>query len=180
MQINRSFVAIIASLAVAAVPAVAPAQVSVGVGVGFGGPGWAVGVVAGYPPPALPVYAMPPAPYPNWQWIPGYWGAEAPAIIGFRVTGQRRRRLATTGRPVIGTTLTALTLGTSATGLHQSDSTVELTMGSATSEPASSAASGRAALSTTIRPSSTSTERSSTIRSLTEASFTGTSLLVRA
>jgi hypothetical protein len=74
MQINRSCVAVIASLAVAAVPAVAPAQVSVGVGVGFGGPGWAVGVVAGYPPPALPVYAMPPAPYPNWQWIPGYWG----------------------------------------------------------------------------------------------------------
>jgi hypothetical protein len=74
MQIKRSLVAIIASLAVAAVPAIASAQVSVGVGVGFGGPGWAVGVVAGYPPPALPVYSMPPAPYPNWQWIPGYWG----------------------------------------------------------------------------------------------------------
>jgi hypothetical protein len=72
MQIKRSLIAIIVSLAVAAVPAVAPAQVSVGVG--FGGPGWAVGVVAGYAPPALPVYSMPAAPYPNWQWIPGYWG----------------------------------------------------------------------------------------------------------
>jgi hypothetical protein len=77
MQIKRSIIAIIASLAVAAVPAVASAQVSVGVGIGFGGPGWAVGVVAGYPPPALPVYSMPPAPYPNWQWIPGYWALGA-------------------------------------------------------------------------------------------------------
>lgn len=75
MQIKRSLIAIIISLAVAAVPSVASAQVSVGVGVGFGGPGWGVGVVAGYPPPALPVYSMPPAPYPNWQWIPGYWGS---------------------------------------------------------------------------------------------------------
>jgi len=95
MHIKRSLVAIIASLAVFAVPAVAPAQVSVGVGVGFGGPGWAVGVVAGYPPPALPVYSMPPAPYPNWQWIPGYWGCGgsgyywvpgywiAPPVVGY-------------------------------------------------------------------------------------------------
>jgi hypothetical protein len=72
MQIKRSLLAIIVSLAVAAMPGVASAQVSVGLG--FGGPGWAVGVVAGYPPPALPAYSMPAAPYPNWQWIPGYWG----------------------------------------------------------------------------------------------------------
>lgn len=70
---KKSLIAIIAFLAVAAVPAVGSAQVSVGVGVGFGGPGWSAGVVAGYPPPVLPVYSMPPAPYPNYQWIPGYW-----------------------------------------------------------------------------------------------------------
>ena len=72
---KKSLIAIIASFAIAAVPAVGSAQVSVGVG--FGGPGWGVGVVAGTPPPALPVYSMPPAPYPNWQWIPGYWGSGA-------------------------------------------------------------------------------------------------------
>ncbi|HEY6327542.1 MAG TPA: hypothetical protein VIW73_13640, partial [Candidatus Cybelea sp.] len=46
---------------------------SIGVGVAFGGPGWGVGISA-YSPPALPYYSMPPAPYPNWQWCPGYWG----------------------------------------------------------------------------------------------------------
>jgi hypothetical protein len=73
---KRSFSAIIATIIIAAVPVAASAQVSVGVGVGFGGPGWGVGIAA-YSPPALPVYSMPPAPYPNWQWIPGYWGCGA-------------------------------------------------------------------------------------------------------
>jgi hypothetical protein len=73
MQMRRSFFAIIASVFIAAVPLAASAQVSVGVGVGFGGPGWGVGVAA-YSPPPLPVYSQPPAPYPGWQWIPGYWG----------------------------------------------------------------------------------------------------------
>jgi|GEM_PF-5362447 hypothetical protein len=44
MRITRSLVAIIVSVAAAGVPSVALAQVSVGLG--FGGPGWAVGVVA--------------------------------------------------------------------------------------------------------------------------------------
>lgn len=72
---RRSFFAIIASVFIAAVPLGASAQWTVGVGIGFGGPGWGVGVgYAGYAPPPLPVYSMPPAPYPGWQWIPGYWG----------------------------------------------------------------------------------------------------------
>ena len=45
-----------------AAPLPSPAQFSVG-----------VGFTIGTPPPALPVYTMPPAPYPNWQWTPGYW-----------------------------------------------------------------------------------------------------------
>jgi hypothetical protein len=73
MQINRSLSAIIATILIAGAPLAASAQVSFGVGVGFGGPGWSVGFAA-YSPPVLPVYSMPPAPYPGWQWIPGYWG----------------------------------------------------------------------------------------------------------
>ena len=74
VRIKRSFAAIVAPLLIAALPLSASAQFAWGVGVGFGGPGWGVGVTAGYAPPALPVYAQPAAPYPNWQWIPGYWG----------------------------------------------------------------------------------------------------------
>ena len=72
MRIQRSLTAIIATLLIAAVPLAAPAQV--GFTVGFGGPGWGVGVSSGYAPPALPYYAAPAAPYPGYQWIPGYWG----------------------------------------------------------------------------------------------------------
>ena len=73
MRIKRSLSAIIAAILFASVPLAASAQVSIGLAVGFGGPGWGVGFAA-YSPPALPAYAMPPAPYPNWQWCPGYWG----------------------------------------------------------------------------------------------------------
>ena len=72
MRITRSISAVIATILIAAVPLAASPQVSIGVAVGFGGPGWGVGFV-GYSPPALPAYSMPPAPYPNWQWCPGYW-----------------------------------------------------------------------------------------------------------
>jgi hypothetical protein len=60
------FINIIGTLAVACVlcvgtvPAPASAQVSVGLSVTFG-------------PPAIPYYAQPPAPGPNWIWQPGYW-----------------------------------------------------------------------------------------------------------
>ena len=64
MKIQRFFPALLAATLIAALPLSAPAQVSVGVGVGFN---------IGIPPPALPYYAQPPAPYPNYQWIPGYW-----------------------------------------------------------------------------------------------------------
>ena len=74
VRIKRSFAAIVAPLLIAALPLSASAQFAWGVGVGFGGPGWGVGVSAGYAPPALPVYTQPAAPYPNYQWIPGYWG----------------------------------------------------------------------------------------------------------
>jgi hypothetical protein len=73
MRITRSVSAVAAAILIAAVPLAASPQVSFGVGVGFGGPGWGVGIAA-YSPPALPDYSMPPAPYPNWQWCPGYWG----------------------------------------------------------------------------------------------------------
>ncbi|MGC1758755.1 MAG: hypothetical protein WA742_05335 [Candidatus Cybelea sp.] len=63
MKILRSFPAIIAALLIAAVPLASPAQFSVG-----------IGFTAGIPPPAIPYYAQPPAPYPNYQWTPGYWG----------------------------------------------------------------------------------------------------------
>ncbi|MGA7355743.1 MAG: YXWGXW repeat-containing protein [Candidatus Cybelea sp.] len=62
MKILRSFPAIIAALLIAAVPLASPAQFSVG-----------IGFTAGIPPPAIPYYAQPPAPYPNYQWTPGYW-----------------------------------------------------------------------------------------------------------
>jgi hypothetical protein len=72
MRIKRSLSAIIAVILLAAPPAVASAQVSLGVAVGFGGPGWGVGFSA-YSPPAIPAYYQPTAPYPGWQWAPGYW-----------------------------------------------------------------------------------------------------------
>ncbi len=62
MRIFRSLPAIIAALLISAVPLAAPAQFSLGIGVAIGAP-----------PPALPYYSQPPAPYPNYQWNPGYW-----------------------------------------------------------------------------------------------------------
>ncbi|HEX3370168.1 MAG TPA: hypothetical protein VHS56_11380, partial [Candidatus Cybelea sp.] len=72
MRIQRSLTALVATVLIAAVPLAASAQV--GFTVGFGGPGWGVGISSGYAPPALPYYAAPAAPYPGYQWIPGYWG----------------------------------------------------------------------------------------------------------
>ena len=62
MQIARSLSAIIATVLIAALPLTASAQVSIG-----------VGFTIGTPPPPLPYYTQPVAPYPNWQWQPGYW-----------------------------------------------------------------------------------------------------------
>jgi len=62
VKILRSIPAIFAALLIAAVPLASPAQFSVG-----------IGFTAGIPPPAIPYYAQPPAPYPNYQWTPGYW-----------------------------------------------------------------------------------------------------------
>jgi hypothetical protein len=62
MRIKRSLCAIIATTLIIATPLAASAQV------GFG-----VGFTIGTPPPPLPVYSQPAAPYPNWQWQPGYW-----------------------------------------------------------------------------------------------------------
>jgi hypothetical protein len=62
VKILRSFPALIAALLIAALPLPSPAQFSVGIGFNVG-----------VPPPALPYYAQPPAPYPNYQWTPGYW-----------------------------------------------------------------------------------------------------------
>ncbi|MGA7249321.1 MAG: hypothetical protein WBW89_16385, partial [Candidatus Cybelea sp.] len=73
MLIRRSLSAITASILIVAAPVAASAQVSLGVAFAAGG-GWGVGVAVGYAPPPLPVYAQPAAPYPNYQWIPGYWG----------------------------------------------------------------------------------------------------------
>ena len=72
MHLPRLLPPIIATLLIIAIPAPAAAQVSVGVGIGFtvGAP---APVVAG-PPPAIPYYVQPPAPYPDYQWTPGYWG----------------------------------------------------------------------------------------------------------
>jgi hypothetical protein len=44
----------------ATLPAKAATEVNVGIGISFG-------------PPAIPVYAQPPAPAPNYIWTPGYW-----------------------------------------------------------------------------------------------------------
>jgi WXXGXW repeat (2 copies) len=62
VRITRSLSAIIATILIAAVPLAASAQFSVG-----------IGFTVGAPPPPLPVYAMPVAPAPNYQWTPGYW-----------------------------------------------------------------------------------------------------------
>ena len=63
MRISRLSAVFIAAFLLTAVPAPTLAQFSVGVGATIGGP-----------PPPLPVYAQPPAPAPNYQWNPGYWG----------------------------------------------------------------------------------------------------------
>lgn len=63
MLLKRSIPAIIAALLITAVPLPSPAQFTVG-----------IGFTVGSPPPPLPVYSVPPAPYPNYQWTPGYWG----------------------------------------------------------------------------------------------------------
>jgi hypothetical protein len=70
---KRSLSIFAATVLIAILPLAASAQVSFGVGVALGGPGWGVGIAAGYPPPALPAYTAPAAPYPNWQLVPGYW-----------------------------------------------------------------------------------------------------------
>lgn len=63
MRITKSLYAIIATMLIAAVPLAASAQFTIG-----------VGFTVGSPPPPMPYYAQPPAPYPNYQWTPGYWG----------------------------------------------------------------------------------------------------------
>ncbi|HLX26055.1 MAG TPA: YXWGXW repeat-containing protein [Candidatus Cybelea sp.] len=63
MRITRSLYAIIATILIAAVPLAAPAQFTIG-----------VGFTVGSAPPPMPYYAQPAAPYPNYQWTPGYWG----------------------------------------------------------------------------------------------------------
>ncbi|HEV3091875.1 MAG TPA: hypothetical protein VGX91_10610 [Candidatus Cybelea sp.] len=72
MRLQRSLATLTATILLAAMPLAASAQFF-SVGVGFGGPGWGVGVSAGYPPPALPYYTQPVATYPGYQWTPGYW-----------------------------------------------------------------------------------------------------------
>jgi hypothetical protein len=62
MRIGRSLPAIIATTLIAALPLTASAQVSLG-----------IGFTIGTPPPPLPYYTQPAAPYPNYQWQPGYW-----------------------------------------------------------------------------------------------------------
>jgi len=62
VRIIRSLPAIIAAILITAIPLPSLAQFTVG-----------VGFTIGSPPPPLPVYSMPPAPYPNYQWTPGYW-----------------------------------------------------------------------------------------------------------
>jgi hypothetical protein len=62
VRITRSLSAIIATILVAAIPLTASAQFSIG-----------VGFTIGSAPPPMPVYAQPAAPYPNYQWTPGYW-----------------------------------------------------------------------------------------------------------
>jgi hypothetical protein len=64
VRITRSLSAIIAAILITAVPLASSAQVSVGIGVGFN---------IGTAPPPLPYYSVPPAPYPNYAWTPGYW-----------------------------------------------------------------------------------------------------------
>ena len=63
MRILRSLPAFLAAILLAALPLPSPAQFAIG-----------VGVTIGVPPPAIPVYVQPAAPYPNYQWTPGYWG----------------------------------------------------------------------------------------------------------
>ena len=54
------FVLLLLAAVMLAAPAASPAEVSVGVSVSFG-------------PPALPVYAQPLCPGPDFFWVPGYW-----------------------------------------------------------------------------------------------------------
>ena len=63
MRITRSLSAIIITLFMAALPLAAPAQLAS-----------ASALASASPPPPLPVYSQPVAPYPNYQWTPGYWG----------------------------------------------------------------------------------------------------------
>jgi hypothetical protein len=60
MYISNLVRAALVAAVVAAVPATGSAQVFVGVGVTIA-------------PPAIPVYAQPAAPAPNYIWQPGYW-----------------------------------------------------------------------------------------------------------
>jgi hypothetical protein len=55
--------AIILAVLFVGAPLPSPAQLAIG-----------VGFTIGAPPPPLPVYEQPLAPYPNYQWTPGYWG----------------------------------------------------------------------------------------------------------
>jgi hypothetical protein len=62
VRISKSLYAIIATILIAAIPVAAPAQFTVG-----------IGFTIGFPPPAMPYYAQPVAPYPGYIWTPGYW-----------------------------------------------------------------------------------------------------------
>ena len=63
MRISRLSAVLIAAFLLTAIPAPSLAQFSV-----------AVGATIGVAPPPLRVYTQPPAPAPNYQWNPGYWG----------------------------------------------------------------------------------------------------------
>ena len=180
MRIKRSLSAIIAAILFASVPLAASAQVSIGLAVGFGGPGWGVGFAA-YSPPALPAYAMPPAPYPNWQWCPGYWGWGAYGY--YWVPGYW------TAPPAVGLYWTPGYWGYGNGGYYWNSGYWGPTVGfyggieitaTATSASGTSEAIGRAAFSTTTPRSSTSTERSSGTPSLIGQSSVGAPSLVRA
>ncbi|HEY2475397.1 MAG TPA: YXWGXW repeat-containing protein [Candidatus Cybelea sp.] len=71
---KSTFPAIVATVVIAGIPLFASGQVDLGIGGPCYSPESSVSATAPYAPPPQPAYSVEPAPYPNSQLVPGYWG----------------------------------------------------------------------------------------------------------
>ena len=103
-----------------------------------------ISITVAFPPPALPIYELPPCPAAGYLWVPGYWAWD-PDYGYYWVPEHGSLRLSRDfyGRRAGGAGKVAVSCSTKASGLVKSDFMAASTMASATSAQVSSAAAGR-------------------------------------